>query len=862
VFIKDRSLQFIYVDRAFADGLGHAPADLVGKSDLEFTSREFADSWQAEDRTVMESGRPMDRVEEHTDRFGITRRVRFVEVPLRDEDGEVRGVLGRWDSLADAQQPAEGSNPRQPAEFHTTLNPDGTVLEWNLGRVGDGYVYEPWDVLGRPLTCLAQPMARAGVRAALARAVSGEWVSGLGVNFVGRQGYVEHLSLSLEPVAGPDGEVTAVRADALPGPLPEPVPVADPPAVPGAPSLLDRVPDAVYRADPGAGRFAYVCPWADLVFGFSAEQISEMTWPAFCKRVHPDDAEAVADATARLTAAPPPGGAARLAYRFRRSDGSYVALVEDRIATRPPGVRSPTVVGVVWLTAGDPAEGRALRLPPSCEGMHAGPDIHVALKDMDLRFVWCDEPYVFCVPRAERVGRPDSDVVPAETAARYAAEDRAFIEHARAVPLALGAMLSPTREQVKVAVLSRRGEMVGIVIVTAPVAAREPDSILPHWAAVVTATDDAVIGLDHASRIVGWNPGAERLYGYSEPEVQGMFATFLAPDDTREDLRRRIERVTRGESVRNWEVVHVTKDARPVTVSLTMSPLRVAGDIVTGAAIIARDVTENRRAEDALRESEERFRRVVETVSDGISICEWDSGSSRRRLVFCNERFVEMSGFPHEELQRARDLDSLLVWLDSGEHRRHRRERLLAGLPVTGLASWKRPDGAANVMERSAVAVRTGRAYRVYCVDRDVTDRLNTENALRQSEERFGRLVAAAFDGISICRWDPVRDTRRLISCNDRLVEMSGYTRGELQHAADLGELQVVHESAAQAKDRFVRMLKELPCRGRASWRRPDGRANAHEFSAVTMKMGDEHHLLSVDRDVTERAEEGKGSAR
>src|SRR5262249_52641455 len=112
--------------------------------------------------------------------------------------------------------------------------------------------------------------------------------------------------------------------------------------------------------------------------------------------------------------------------------------------------------------------------------------------------------------------------------------------------------------------------------------------------------------------------GAERLYGYTAPEAIGQPISLLAPADRQEEVRQLLDRVRRGLSVERFETRRVRKDGREVQVSLTISPLRDATGRVVGSAVMARDITEQTRMEEALRDSEAKLRAVVSTAVDAV----------------------------------------------------------------------------------------------------------------------------------------------------------------------------------------------------------------------------------------------------
>jgi PAS domain S-box-containing protein len=116
-------------------------------------------------------------------------------------------------------------------------------------------------------------------------------------------------------------------------------------------------------------------------------------------------------------------------------------------------------------------------------------------------------------------------------------------------------------------------------------------------AAIVTASDDAIISKTIDGRITSWNAAATRLLGYEPDEIIGESILRIIPPELHYEEKEIIARLRRGEHIHHYETVRVTKDGRRVDLSLSLSPLRDRFGRVVGAAKIARDITERKRAE-------------------------------------------------------------------------------------------------------------------------------------------------------------------------------------------------------------------------------------------------------------------------
>jgi PAS domain S-box-containing protein len=123
---------------------------------------------------------------------------------------------------------------------------------------------------------------------------------------------------------------------------------------------------------------------------------------------------------------------------------------------------------------------------------------------------------------------------------------------------------------------------------------------------IVESSIDAIIGKTLEGVITSWNAGAQRLYGYSAEEVIGRSIALLVPPEREDELPTILKRLRRGERLAEFETVRVRKDGRRLDVSVTVSPIRDARGRLVGASAIARDISERKRAEEALREADRR----------------------------------------------------------------------------------------------------------------------------------------------------------------------------------------------------------------------------------------------------------------
>ncbi len=123
-------------------------------------------------------------------------------------------------------------------------------------------------------------------------------------------------------------------------------------------------------------------------------------------------------------------------------------------------------------------------------------------------------------------------------------------------------------------------------------------------AALVESADDAIYGEDLNGVVTSWNRAAEKMFGYRAEEMSGRSITAIIPQELQADELRILETIARGERIDHFETVRLTKNGKPIDVSLTVSPMKDEKGRIVGAAKIARDITQQKKTEQALRISE------------------------------------------------------------------------------------------------------------------------------------------------------------------------------------------------------------------------------------------------------------------
>lgn len=277
--------------------------------------------------------------------------------------------------------------------------------------------------------------------------------------------------------------------------------------------------------------------------------------------------------------------------------------------------------------------------------------------------------------------------------------------------------------------------------------ARELAQERTRMAAIVESSDDAILSEDLDGIIQTWNPGAERMFGYTAEEIVGRSITTLMPPERAHEEGPFLARIRRGLRVHHYETIRRHKDGRLVEVSLSLSPVRDATGRIVAAAKIARDVTEHHSQQRALRDSEARTRAVIEAAADGIVVIDKEG-----HIESANPATERLFGYRADELL-GRNIRTLMPEPYHSEHDRYLAEYLRtgrahiigAGREVIGL----RKDGGTFPMSLAVSELRLGDRRMFTGIVHDLTGRRQLEQeVLHASTDEQRRIGQDLHDGL------------------------------------------------------------------------------------------------------------------
>jgi len=162
--------------------------------------------------------------------------------------------------------------------------------------------------------------------------------------------------------------------------------------------------------------------------------------------------------------------------------------------------------------------------------------------------------------------------------------------------------------------------------------------------AIFNASPVAIFALNLEGKVIMWSTAAERIFGWRADEVLGRFNP-LTPEGVRDEFWKAFSKVIHGKGYLRQEVIRLTKAGALMNVSVSAAPLRNSeGDIIGGMGLIE-DITEQVKTNEALQESENRYRTLLGTMNDGFTV-----QNKKGEITYANDRFIEMIGYSRDEV--------------------------------------------------------------------------------------------------------------------------------------------------------------------------------------------------------------------
>jgi len=388
------------------------------------------------------------------------------------------------------------------------------------------------------------------------------------------------------------------------------------------------------------------------------------------------------------------------------------------------------------------------------------------------------------------------------------------------------------------------GNPIGLASTERDITARKlEEKNLRRFATVVKDSNDAITIQDFEGRITAWNRGAELMYGYSETEAFTKNIDLLTAPGKVDEQKDFIRRLVAGEAVSSFETQRVTKDGRVLDVWMTVTKLMDDAGNPIGLASTERDITARKQAEETLRESEEKYRTLLENAGAGVGYF-----SAEGRLILFNSMAARyMGGDPADFVGKSvteiydRELADTLM--------RRIAEALRSDVSKIYEDHIQIPAGGMWFLSNYRVVKDlSGRRIGVQVISSDITERKQAEEAQRTSEAHFSTVFRASPLSIAIAR---IKDGV-FVDVNRAWEEVTGFTREEaIGHTG--AELNVWGDTG-QRERVVAAMYKCGTAKGsEVQVRQKSGTVRDLLMSADQIDFGGEPCTLTMALDVTDR---------
>jgi PAS domain S-box-containing protein len=439
---------------------------------------------------------------------------------------------------------------------------------------------------------------------------------------------------------------------------------------------------------------------------------------------------------------------------------------------------------------------------------------YVYFKDKERRFVRASNFFsdLFGCSLEEIIGKKDEDLFPEAIAKETASDDRHVIE--TGIPLVNkeegGKGIVGGEHWVLTTKLpwrDKKGNIIGLFGISKEITDRKraEEALRESEEKFRTVSEQSpnMIFINKMGKVVYANKVCEEIMGYKRDEFYSSdfdFLCLIAPESV-DKIQSAFKRHMNGKEVDPFEYAIVSKEGKRIDAIITTKLMNYEGErAILG---IVTDISERKGVEQALRESEESYRYLVENANDIIFKTD-ETG----HFTFFNPIAVKTTEYPPEYLLGRNYLD-----LIRPDYRKDAEKFYMSQfkekLPSTYYEFPIITKGGKEIWlgQRAQLVLENGRTLGFHAVARDITERRRMEEALRESEERYRQLVKHAPAGI----FEFDFEKQRLVALNDMLYENLGYTKGEIE-ALDPIKL-VGEESRKLYSERLGKMLagEEVP---------------------------------------------------
>ena len=328
-----------------------------------------------------------------------------------------------------------------------------------------------------------------------------------------------------------------------------------------------------------------------------------------------------------------------------------------------------------------------------------------------------------------------------------------------------------------------KGNLVAVASILRDITERKrAEEARAFLAAVVESSEDAIVAVSHDHKILGWNKGAQTIYGYTTEEILGQSNRIFIPPEQSEEFETIFDKVLEEGCVIRFESIRKRKDGRKVELALTYSPIKNPRGAVIGVSAIVRDITQSKATQQALHEADERYRDLVHNIPDVAWMVD-----EQLHITFASPNVEKMLGIPPAEFYRR----GAVAWFervhpdDVDKVKAGSQGVICNGKPFDVKVRVLRADGMwIWTHARSVRTHTTGGIKFASGLLSDITEQTRAQEALLQSEGKYRLLFERNMAGVFRCV-----QAGPFLDCNDAAARILGYdSRHELigQSSSDI----------------------------------------------------------------------------
>ena len=295
--------------------------------------------------------------------------------------------------------------------------------------------------------------------------------------------------------------------------------------------------------------------------------------------------------------------------------------------------------------------------------------------------------------------------------------------------------------------------------------------VLMYLASIISSSDDAIVGKDLKGRIVSWNKGAEKIYGYTKEEAVGQLENIIMTEEKFVECGNLLKQISAGKSIEHYETTHLKKSGQVIFVSLTISPVHNSIGEIVGASMVSRDISREKIATEMVKHSEKKFSALFNSLGDIVFISDLDGN-----FLDFNQTMIDTLGYTKKELYKMKRQDintpkfEMLV-VSRLKQVKKEGSTIFEGEYVTKTGTIIPVDVHSHMIDFEGKKAILNSA-------RDISYRKTTELALKNQMtelEKFKMAVDGTTDSIVITDKDA-----HVLYANNAVSKMTGFAKNDI----------------------------------------------------------------------------------